>query len=429
MSAADPTLFSPHAQAGAPARPRPRPSPMAVHWRLDPASVFLNHGSFGACPAVVLERQREFRDLLEREPIRFFVERCEPLLDESRRCVAQLVNADAAGIVFVPNATAGVNTVVRSLRFQPGDELLTNSHEYNACNNALRYGAERWGARVVSVPLPFPLRHAREVVDAVLAGVTSRTKLVMLSHVTSPTGLVLPIGPLVEELARCGIDTLIDGAHAPGMIPIDLTALGATYYTGNFHKWLCTPKGSAFLHVREDRRAEIRPLIISHGANSPRTDRSRFLLEHDYVGTFEVTPHLCIPEAVRFLSSLLPGGLTGLMEHNRRHALEARKILCRAFGAEPAAPESMIASLASVHLPDPPSGGVRPSPKGYHDRLNDELLDRHGVQIPIFPFPPPAPGQPATKRLIRVAMQAYNSLEQVEYAAECVREELARERA
>jgi isopenicillin-N epimerase len=402
---------------------------MAVHWRLDPSVVFLNHGSFGACPTVVLEKQRDLRDLLEREPIRFFVERAEGLIDEARRCVATLVNADAPGIVFVPNATAGVNAVVRSLRFSPGDELLTNSHEYNACNNVLRWAAEQWGARVVSVPVPFPVRSAREVVDAVLAGVTSRTKLVMLSHVTSPTGLVLPVGPLVEELTRCGIDTLIDGAHAPGMIPLDLAALGATYYTGNFHKWLCTPKGSGFLHVREDKRGVVRPNIISHGANSPRTDKSRYLLEFDYVGTFEVTPWLCVPEAVRFLSSLVPGGLNGLMEHNRRNAVEARKILCRALGAEPAAPEGMLGALASVHLPDPPGGAIRPSQKGYHDRLNDELLDRHGVQIPIMPFPPPAPGQPAGGRLIRVAMQAYNSLEQVEYAAECVREELARERA
>lgn len=406
---------------------------MGVHWRLDPNVVFLNHGSFGACPIAVLEKQREIRELMEREPIRFFVELLEPMMDEARHCVAKLVNCDAEGVAFVPNATAGVNTVVRSLKFQPGDELLTNSHEYNACNNVLRFAAERQGAKVVSVPVPFPIRSPREVVDAVLAGITSRTKLVMLSHVTSPTGLVLPIKPLVEELTRCGIDTLIDGAHAPGMIPLDLADLGATYYTGNFHKWLCTPKGSAFLHVREDKRELIRPLIISHGANSTRTDRSRFRIEFDYTGTFEMTPFLCVPEAVRFLSSLVPGGLHGLMEHNRRMTLEARKILCKALGAEAPAPESMIGSLASVPLPDPPGGVIRPSARGYHDRLVDELIERHGIQVPVVPFPPPIPGahygpHHPQKRLLRVAMQAYNALEQVQYLAECVRDELLREK-
>jgi isopenicillin-N epimerase len=406
---------------------------MAVHWRLDPEVVFLNHGSFGACPAAVLENQRELRDLMEREPIRFFVELAEPMLDEARECVAQLVNCDAEGVAFVPNATAGVNTVVRSLSFKPGDELLTNTHEYNACNNILHYAAERSGAKMVVADVPFPLRSAREVVDAILGAVNSRTRLVMLSHVTSATGLVFPIGPIVEECARCGIETLIDGAHAPGMVPIDLKALGATYYAGNFHKWLCAPKGAGFLWVREDRREEIRPLIISHGANSTRTDRSRFRIEFDYTGTFEITPYLCVPAAFEFLSSLFPGGLEGLMEHNRRQTLDARKILCGAMGIEnpnTVAPENMIASLASVPIPGAPGGALRPSPRGYHDALQDALIERHALQAPIIPWPPAAmcaPGKQGGTRVTRVAMQAYNSLEQVEYFAQCLREELERE--
>jgi isopenicillin-N epimerase len=428
----DETLFSP-------SRPRPKPSAMAVHWRLDPDVVFLNHGSFGACPTVVLEKQRELRDLMEREPIRFFVETAEEMLDQSRAVVARLVQADAEGIAFVPNATAGVNTVVRSLKFQPGDELLTNTHEYNACDNVLRWAAEMSGAKVVSASVPFPVRSAREVTDAILARVSSRTKLVMLSHITSPTGLVLPLQPIVDELNRCGIDSLIDGAHAPGMVPIDLQALGATYYTGNFHKWLCTPKGSGFLWVRDDKRAQIRPLIISHGANSTRADRPRFRVEHDYTGTFEITPYLCIPAAIEFLSSLFPGGLSGLMEHNRRQTLEARKVLCRILASaggieQPTAiaPESMIGSLASVPIPGAPGGVIRPSPRGYHDALQDAMIERHGLQAPIVPWPQAAtcpPGKQGGGRFVRLAMQAYNSIEQVEYLGVCLREELARESA
>ena len=417
---------------------------MAVHWRLDPSVVFLNHGSFGACPAVLLEKQREYRDLMEREPIRFFVELAEGLLDDSRAAVAKLVNCDAEGVVFVPNATAGVNEVVRSLvgsgAFQPGDELLSNTHEYNACENVLRWAAQNSGAKVVCANVPFPVRSAREVTDAILGAVSSRTKLVMLSHVTSPTGLVLPLQPIVDELNRCGIDSLIDGAHAPGMIPIDLRALGATYYTGNFHKWLCTPKGSAFLWARDDKRELIRPLIISHGANSTRADRPKYRIEHDYTGTFEITPYLCIPAAIEFLSSLVPGGMLGLMEHNRRQTLEARKILCRHMASigqagtveQPTAiaPENMIASLASVPIPSAPGGAIRPSPRGYHDALQDVLIERHGIQAPIVPWPQAAnvpPGKQGGGRFVRVAMQAYNALEQVEYLGAALREELARE--
>ncbi|HMN41988.1 MAG TPA: aminotransferase class V-fold PLP-dependent enzyme [Phycisphaerales bacterium] len=416
---------------------------MAVHWGLDPDVVFLNHGSFGACPRVVLEKQRELRDLMEREPIRFFVETAEGLLDEARACVGKMMNADAEGIAFVPNATAGVNTVVRSLRFEPGDELLTNTHEYNACNNVLRWAAERWGAKVVMADVPFPVRSAREVADAVLGAVTSRTKLVMLSHITSPTGLVFPIGRIVEECSRCGIETLIDGAHGPGMVPIDLNALGATYYTGNFHKWLCAPKGAGFLWVSEARRGDIRPLIVSHGANSTRTDRARFRVEFDYCGTFEITPYLCVPAAMEFLSSLMPGGPIGsggLMEHNRKQTLEARRILCEAMGTlgvmhnhppTAIAPDSMIASLASVPIPDAPGGVIRPSPRGYHDALQDDLIARHGVQAPIVPWPMAsncAPGKHGGGRCVRVAMQAYNSVEQVRYLAECLVEELGGEK-
>lgn len=434
MSAADPQLFGPHGASAA--RVRPAPSPMAVHWGLDPGVVFLNHGSFGACPTVVLEAQREIRARVEREPVRFFVELLEPMLDEARMCAAAIVGADAEGIALLPNATAGVNTVLRSLTFKPGDELLTNTHEYNACNNALRFVADRFGAKVITASPPFPVRSAQEVVAGVLAGVTSRTKLVMLSHVTSPTGMILPIGPIVEELTRCGIDTLIDGAHAPGMIPLDIRALGCTYYTGNFHKWMCTPRGSAFLWVREDKREQIRPLTISHGANATRPGRSRYRLEFDYVGTFDATAVLCLGVAQRFLSSLVPGtgGLAGLMEQNRRMTLEARRILCKGLGVEPACPESMIGALASVQLPSPPGGVIRPSPRGYHDRLQDELIERHGIQVPMHPFPPALPGvvygpQNPQKRVIRVSMQAYNTTAQVEYLVECLREELVRELA
>ena len=206
-------------------QPLNRPACEPRLWALDPQVVYLNHGAFGACPRAVLEYQRTIRDRLERQPIQFFVRDLERLLDDARAELAAFLGADSEGLVFVPNATAGVNTVLRSLKFKHGDELLVTDHEYNACRNALDFVAERSGARVVVANIPFPLRSEEEVVDAVLGRVTARTRLALLDHVTSQTGLVLPIQTLVRKLAQRGVETLVDGSHAPGMVPFNLQRL------------------------------------------------------------------------------------------------------------------------------------------------------------------------------------------------------------
>ena len=241
------------------------PPRWADEWGLDPDVTMLNHGAFGACPRVVLRRQQELREQLERDPLQFFMRQMQPLLDESRQTLARAIGAQSDDVVFVRNATTGINAVLRSLPLSPGDELLVTDHGYNACNNVVDFVAERAGATVVTVPIPLPIRTGGQVVDAVLDRVTERTRLAVIDHITSPTAVVFPIEQIARGLDERGVDLLVDGAHGLGMVPLELAELGAAYYAGNCHKWLCAPKGAGFLHVREDRQAEMQPAVISHG--------------------------------------------------------------------------------------------------------------------------------------------------------------------
>ena len=390
-------------------------SELARHWTLHPNVEFLNHGSFGACPRRLLDVQEELRARMERQPVLFLSRELESLLDEARAVLARFVGADPDDLAFVPNATSGVNTVVRSLRLGPGDEVLTTDHAYNACRNALRV-LEPAGVRVVTAALPWPGVTPAQVIEAVVAAVTPRTRLALIDHVTSPTGLVFPVETLVRALAERGVDTLVDGAHAPGMLPLDVDRIGAAYYTGNCHKWLCTPKGSGFLHVRRDRQDGVLPLAVSHGFNSTRTDRSRFRLLFDWGGTDDPTPFLCIPEAIRFLGSLLPGGWSALMQRNRELALTGRALLCDALGIPQPAPAEMIGSLAAVPLPD--SEGPPPPAGSMNDPLQRTIYDRYRVEVPIFVFPR------HPRRLVRIAAQLYNSRAQIELLARVLTEVL-----
>ena len=367
-------------------------------WTLDPDITFLNHGSFGATPRAVLEKQQELRARMEREPVLFLARELEARLDEARDVLAAFLDADASGLAFVPNATAGVNAVLRSLDLDLHDELLVTTHEYNACRNALEFVASVSGARVVVVDVPFPIDSPSTVIARILEKVTDRTRLLLVDHVTSQTALVFPVAEIVAELRERGVDTLVDGAHAPGMVPLDLRAIDAAYYPGNLHKWVCAPKGAAFLAVRKDRRASIRPVSISHGANSTRSDRSRFLLEFDWTGTFDPTAVLSVPAALETMAAI-GGGWPSVMQRNRELALRARDILIAALGIPSPAPDSMIGSMASIPLPD---GTALAAPSLYGDPLQERLFENDRIEVPIVPWPQPP------KRLVRVSAQMYN---------------------
>lgn len=379
-------------------------------WTLDPSVTFLNHGSYGATPEAVLASQRAWRDRLEAEPVRF-MERILPMaLADARDRIGAFLGADPAGLAFVSNATTGVNTVLHALRFEPGDELLTTDHEYNATLNTLRAVARRDGASVVVARIPVPIADATQALDAILDAVTPRTRLALVSHITSPTALVLPIAGIVAGLKERGIDTLVDAAHAPGMVPVDVDALGAAYWTGNGHKWLCGPKGSAMLWVRADRRDRIRPLVVSHGANEPLAGRERFRLEFDWTGTGDPTPALALADAIDWMAALDPGGWLAVMAANHALAIAGRDLVAAAMGIAPLAPDSMTGSMAALPLPGPADDDAATA-------LQRTLVDEDAVQVPITPWPARAartPGAGPAIRVVRLSAQRYN--ESADYA-------------
>jgi isopenicillin-N epimerase len=384
----------------------PLPSRFRRHWALAPDVAFLNHGSFGACPKPILELQANLRLQMEAEPVQFLWRRYEERLDLSRRHVAKFVGSRPRDLVFVTNATTGVNAVVRSLKLRPGDELLTTSHDYNACHNVLAEAARRTGAKLVVAQVPFPLGSADAVVEAVVGAVTKSTRLAMLDHVTSNTGLVFPVARIIHELEARGVDTLVDGAHAPGMLSLNLPRLGAAYYTANLHKWTCAPKGAAFLWVREDKQGEVEPAVISHGDNTPRPGYTAYQDRFDWAGTFDPSAWLCAGEAIRWLGKLLPGGWRELRERNHRLAVQARRVLCEALGAEAPCPEDMLGSMAALPLPPRFQGLPR------SERIDPEqqrLYDHFRIEVPLTRV-----GSPE-RRYFRISAHIYNSLPEYEY--------------
>lgn len=271
---------------------------------LDPDVVFLNHGSFGACPRPVFEAYQRWQLELERQPVAFITSRLDRELNRSRAALARFLGADPVDVLFLPNATHGINQVVRSLAFTPGDEILTTNQEYGACENVLHYVSRKTGAVIVQRPVPLPTGSEAEWVEQFWGGVNARTRLIFLSHITSATAQCFPIEAVCRRAREAGIKTLVDGAHAPGQIDLDLEAIGADFYTGNCHKWLMAPKGAGFLHARRAHHGLIEPLVVGWGmSNIPEFSAgSTFLDQNQWLGTDDFSSYIAIAEAVAFQS-------------------------------------------------------------------------------------------------------------------------------
>ena len=394
---------------------RPQRSPLAIHWKLDDNCVFLNHGSFGATPTAIREEQQKWQHLLEDEPVRFYEDLAMDFMKTTREALAKMLQCSADDLALVENATTGVNTILRSLEFNAGDEILVPDHAYQACRNAIDFVAKRWGAKVVTVNIPFPIEGPHVVVDAIMAGVSQRTVLAMIDTVTSPTGLRMPFEQLVEKLEAKGVAVLLDAAHGIGMIPLALDELGASYTTSNCHKWMCAPKGSAFLHVRKDLQHDIHPLTISHGMTFPLGDTTRFRHEFDWTGTRDISAACSIPATIDCMDNMVEGGWPAIMQHNHDLAMKGRQILCERLGIDAPCPEEMIACIATLELP---AGGEAGIPLHEPDPLHKVLQDKYGIQVPVWSWESPK------GRYIRISAQLYNHIDEYHYLADALATEL-----
>ena len=357
--------------------------------------------------------QAELRRRMEATPVQFLWRNYEELLEPARKALAKFIGARSRDIVFVTNATTGVNAVARSIRIRPGDALLTTNLNYNACNNVLIETARAAGAEMQIARIPFPLQKPEQILEAVMKVVTSRTRLALIDHISSHTALVFPLERIIRALEAHGVDTLVDGAHAPGMLPIDLERLNPAYYTGNLHKWVCAPKGAGFLWVREDKQAEIHPSVISHGHNTPRPGYSVFQDRFDWAGTFDPTAWFCIGEALDWVGSLLAGGWSQMYRSNHQLTLKARRLLCRRLQCEPPCPENMLGAMATLPLPAKFQGVPRTEKI---DPEQQRLYDEFGIEVPLLRI-----GQPES-RWFRVSTQIYNSPAEYEYLADALKE-------
>jgi isopenicillin-N epimerase len=348
---------------------------------LDSNVTFLNHGSFGACPRAVFERYQEWQLELERQPVLFLARRLEDLLGDARARLGAYVGADPDDLIFVPNATAGVNIAAWPQGLKAGDEVLSTNLEYGALDLTWEHVCADFGARYVRTPIQLPVTSADEIVEAVWAGVSPRTRVLFLSHHTSSTALTLPVAELCRRAREAGIRTVVDGAHVPGHIPLDLRALDVDYYAGNCHKWLCAPKGAGFLYVRRELQGDIHPLVISWGYEG---DDPSFLSRHERQGTRDPSAYLTVPAAIDWQRE---HDWNSVRDRCHELARRARNEL----GLEPVAPDSrdFFGQMVTLRLP-----GDAP------EDLQERLYDDHRIEIPV--------SEHGDDRFIRASFQGYN---------------------
>jgi isopenicillin-N epimerase len=369
--------------------------------------VYLNHGSFGACPRPVFEAYQARQLELERQPMAY-MRRRQGELTEARQALGAYLGAAADNLVYVPNATMGLNIVARALDLQPGDEVLGTDHEYGAIERTWEFVCAKQGARYVRQHVPLPIQSVEQVVEALWSGVTERTRVLFFSHITSPTALILPAVELVRRARQAGILTVIDGAHAPGQITLDLDALGVDFYAGNCHKWMMTPKGSGFLYARPEAQPLLEPLVVSWGWGTEQPRVTCFVDQHQNQGTRDMAAFLAVPSAIRFMAQ---HDWPAVRESCHQLVRDARHRIGALDGPEPATPDEprWFSQMAALPLPLCDAG-----------TLCQRLRDEHAIEVPIVRWSGANGDTP--RAFVRLSVQGYNTRADID----CLLDALAR---
>ena len=373
---------------------------MKEHYLLDPEIIFLNHGSFGATPRPVMDAYQSWQIKLERQPVHFISHELLPELKRARQALGSYLNADADDLVYIPNATYGVNIVARSLQLEPGDEILTTDHEYGACENVWKFVSQKNGSILVKRPIPLPLASPTEIVDHFWQDVTPKTRVIFISHITSPTAVRMPVEMICKKARQAGIFTVIDGAHAPGQITLDLTALEPDFYLGNCHKWMQSAKGAGFLYTRRALQPMLEPLVISWGwgENASFTSGSQYLDYFEWAGTNDLSAYLSVPAAIQFQAE---HDWPAIQERCRQILADGLKRIDQLTGLENVYSDQAepFVQMAVVRLP----------PIEDISELKRQLLEQYRIEVPCIEWN----GQ----HFIRISVQAYNEAGDMEALA------------
>jgi isopenicillin-N epimerase len=382
-------------------------NPLREHFYLEPEVIFLNHGSFGATPRPVLEVYQTWQRRLEAQPVRFLARESLEYFRDARGKLATYLHADPINLVFIPNATFGVNVVARSFDLQSGDEVLTSNHEYGACDNAWKFLAKKHGFQIVQQEIPLPSPSKGEIVDTLWAGVSEQTRLIFLSHITSSTAIRLPIEEICQRAREKDIPVLVDGAHAPGQINLNLQDLGADFYIGNCHKWMMAPKGAAFLHIQPQYQDFIQPLVVSWGwgENCPYQSDSRLQAILEWWGTKDPAAYFSVPAAIRFQAE---------------HKWDEVRQNCQLILAEALTQIEELTGMPSIYHPNEDNfvqvgAGLLPG-DSRPDELQSWLYENFRIEIPVIQW--------GDQWLIRPSVQGYNIPEDLDLLVQAMQKYL-----
>jgi isopenicillin-N epimerase len=374
-------------------------------WQLNKEITYLNHGSFGATPIEIIKHQRQLMDDLEAEPVNFMVNKLPKYLSDAKEALGNFVGTSKDNLFFVSNTTTGVNTVLKSLMLTNCD-WLTTSHAYGACVNAFKFYAAQNNSILNIAPIIYPNATDDAILEAIENTITQKTKLALIDYVTSASAIIFPIKKIIALLKAKGILVIIDAAHAPGMVDFSIDTLDADFFVANCHKWICSPKGSAFVYVNPKHHHLIKPLVISHYNDTDESSASHWSVNFDWDGTHDYSAFIGVKKAIAYMPTLHKDGWAGIKKHNHELVWEAGNKIANALGVPLPVDKNMIGSILNIPMPN---GEIPVFNFHYNPKLKSILYDDYKIEVPIFMFPK------APKQWLRISAQLYNHMEQYDY--------------